>query len=521
MSRLIRIIDERAPEPTFLQRIVMGVRSFWSGPLTLKSPEIARQLGWFGGPTASGVPVTEANALTYAAVWSAVSLLSSQISMLPLVTYRRQANGGKERAVNLPLYELLHDTPNPEMSSMTMRETMTAHCLTWGNAYCEIERDQLGRPLNLWPLLPNQVDPYRDQAKQLQYLVRTPGAPDVVIPAADMLHICGLGFDGLKGYSPIWMARESLGLGLAMQKFGATFFGNGSTFGGVLQHPKTIGETAQKNLRESIEARHTGVERAHRFLMLEEGMTYQKLGIDPDSAQFIESRKFEIAEVARWFNVPPHKLRDLTDATFSNIEQQNIEFVVDSVLPWCRRWESEIRRKLLSRAERQTLVVEHLVDGLMRGDSAARHAYYTAQFQIGAMTINEIRAAENRNPIGPEGDQVFILSTMSTPKQVTERPAADPIAEPLPARALIEIETPESRAEREREARLTANQEQHRAHLRTLAARQRQERVQREIADQQAAAKAEAERRQWRWDFEQKVMDRMRRRRAEEQKLIA
>jgi HK97 family phage portal protein len=415
-----------------LVRLLDGIRSYTLGPLTLKDPELARKLGWNGGPTASGVSVNEGNALTYAAVWRAVSLISSQAASLPLILYKRLPNGGKERFTSHQTYRLLHDEPNPEMSSMVMRETMTAHCLTWGNCFAEIERDVLGRPIALWPLLPNMVRPYRDQAKRLFYSASAPGVPDVDIPAADMIHVHGLGFDGLLGYSVIHMARESLGLGLAAQKFGATFFGNGSTFGGVLQHPKTLVGTARENIIKSVEARHAGVERAHRFLILEEGMTYQKLGIAPNDAQFLETRQFEITEVARWFGVPPHKLHDLTRATFSNIESENIQFVVDCLQLWLIRWEQELNRKLISRSERNIQFVEHLVEGLLRGDSAARGAFYREMFNIGAVSIDEIRERENLNPIGAaNGGDVHWVPLNMAPSDLAMQPKPEP-APPAP-----------------------------------------------------------------------------------------
>lgn len=455
---------------SLIDRVLAGIGSLRSTTVTglsLRDPELARKLGWGGGPTSAGVPVDEFSAMTYAAVWAAVSLISSQVASLPLILYKRTSNGGKEskeRFTSHQTYRLLHDEPNPEMSSMVMRETLMAHCLTWGNGYAEIERDQLGRPIALWPLLPNQVQPYRDNSLRLRYLVRTPGAPDIEIPAADMLHVPGLGFDGLKGYSVVHMARESLGLGLAAQKFGATFFGNGSTFGGVLTHPKTLVDPALKNLKESVDSRHAGVERAHRFLILEEGMTYQKLGIDPNSAQFLETRQFEISEVARWFNIPPHKLRDLMRATFSNIEQQAIEFVVDTLTPWLVRWEQELNRKLISRSERNIQFVEHLVEGLLRGDSMARSEFYSKMFGIGALSINEIRSRENLNPIGTEGDVYWVpmnmkpatIQMLPDPQPAPAAPAPKDGSEPDPNAARYETLVIEMRETRTGWERVTA-----------------------------------------------------------------
>lgn len=425
MSRTILFPPQQAQATGWRSAIARWItRSRWEGPLTASSPEIARLFD-DGAKNTSGVPVNESNALTYSAIWAAVTLISSQIASLPLILYKRLPNGGKERYTGHQVYRLLHDEPNPEMTSMVFRETLMAHVLTWGNAYAEIERDQLGRPIALWPLLPYQVYPYRDEVQRLRYRVSTPNQPDVVLLPHEILHVPGLGFDGIVGYSVIRMAAESIGLGLATRRFGASFFGQGSTFGGILSHPNKLSTDAKDNLRASVESLHRGPERAHRFLILQEGMNYHKLGVDPDSAQFLETRQFEIAEIARWFNIPPHKLRDLLRATFSNIEQQSIEFVTDTLRPWMVRWEQEINRKLISRPERNLQFVEHLVEGLLRGDIASRYAAYAVGRQWGWLSANDVRERENLNPLpGDEGNIYMVPMNMTTPAKM--------LAEPVP-----------------------------------------------------------------------------------------
>lgn len=420
MSRLTIYRQEvqRAPVPQpkgILARLADFFRSSTQPPLTLKDPELARRLGLNGGATGAGVVVNETTALNYSAVWAAVSLISSQIASLPLILYKRETNGGKQRFTGHQTYRLLHDEFNPEMTSMVGRETMQAHCLTWGNAFAEIERDMLGRPIALWPLLPYQVTPFRDEAKRLQYLISTPGLPNAVIPAADMLHIPGLGFDGLMGYSPIHMAKESLALGMAAQKFGATFYGNGASFGGTVEFPEEIGPDAVSNFLESVEAKYQGPQRAHRLLVLEGGAKYNKIGVDPNAAQFLETRQFEVSEVARWFNIPPHKLRDLMRATFSNIEQQSIEFVTDTLRPWMVRWEQECNRKLVSRPERNIQYVEHLVEGLLRGDIASRYSAYAVGRQWGWLCADDIRGLENMNPLPNGQGQIYLVPQNMAP----------------------------------------------------------------------------------------------------------
>jgi HK97 family phage portal protein len=398
------IVRDRAVAPSRIARLVTQVRGIWSGPITSNSPELARY--WGATPNATGVPVNEWTALNYSAVWSAVARIAGDISSLPLFLYRRTKDGGKERYDAHPLYRLLHDQPNPEMTSMVWRRTLQAHALTWGNAYAEIVRDGGGRVIELWPITPDRVLPQRD-GRGLFYRVSNPSGGEIVILPEDMLHLHGLGYDGVLGYSVIHHARESLGLGMATERFGGTFFGNGSTFGGILSHPSTLTEPARKNLRESIDSRHQGVDRAHRFIILEEGLKYEKLGIPPNDAQFLETRKFQLEEVARWFNIPPHKLGALDRATHSNIEQQETDYYISSLGPWLQNWEQELTAKLIARSEVNIQLIEHNLEGKLRGDSTARGEFYSKNFSVAAFTPNEIRAVENRSPIAG-GDEAFV-----------------------------------------------------------------------------------------------------------------
>jgi HK97 family phage portal protein len=392
------------------------VRSYTLGPLSLKDPEIRKYFQ--GGETSTGVSVSEYTALNYSGVWSAVKLVSGDVASQPLVLYRRVGNG-KERYEAHPLYRLLHDQPNPEMSSLTFRQTLQAHALTWGNGYAEIERDTVGRPKYLWPLTPDRVHPDRDAGK-LVYRVSNNSGRDTTLEAQDVLHIPGLGWDGTQGYGVIAKARESVALGIAAERFGGKFYGNGSTFGGTLTHPtKFSTPQARENFEKALRNRSQGVDRAHGLLLLEEGITYQQLGIPPDQAQFLESRQFQITEIARWFNVPPHKIGDLSRATFSNIEQQNIEYVQTTLIYWFEAWEQELMRKLISPLERNQQFIEHVVEGLLRGDSQGRAALQSAEFNIGALTPNESRALANRNSV-PGGDRPFVPLSMIPLDRVDE-----------------------------------------------------------------------------------------------------
>lgn len=436
----LEVIHHRPPSR--MARLAQVLRSYTLGPLSLKDPEISRKLGWGGGPTAAGVSVSESTALNYAAVWQAVSLIAGDVGSLPLLFYKRTKGGGKERYTDHPTYELLRTAPNPEMSAMTFRQVLQAHLLTWGNAYSEIERDGAGRPVALWPMLPSHVRPFRTPQKQLRYTVHSDSGPDIEFRPDEVLHIPGLGFDGTLGYSPIRQARESLGLLAATEKFGATFFGNGTSFGGALKHPKVMGTPAQNTLRDSINALHRGPDRAHRFLILEEGMEFARFGVDPNDAQFLETRTFQIHEVARWFNLPLHKLREMKDSSVrANIEQEALDYVTSTLRPWLTAWEQEINRKLVSPRERHIQYAEFLVEGLLRGDLKSRYDAYAVGRNWGWLSVNEIRSFENMNPV--DGGDTYLSPSNMVPadrldeivdKQVAPTPA--PVA-PVPAAPMM------------------------------------------------------------------------------------
>ena len=278
-----------------LARLGHALKRAWFGPIGSSNPAI---LDFFGiKPVSSGVSVTEETALTYTAVWACVNLIAGTIGSLPLFLYRKTKDGGKEPMVENKLFAILHDQPNPEMSSAAFRETLHAHILLWGNGFAEIVRNGAGKVVELWPIEPWRVLAYRDYtqgpAYSLRYRVTNFGGQDSFLRPDQILHVPGLSPDGVWGYSVIRKARESIGLGLATEKFGATFFGQGSTFGGVLTHPARLSEAARENLRKSINDRHQGVDRAHNFIILEEGIKYDRLGIPPEDAQFLETRKFQ------------------------------------------------------------------------------------------------------------------------------------------------------------------------------------------------------------------------------------
>lgn len=358
-----------------------------------------------------------------------MNCIAGDVASLPLFHYKRLEGGGKERLTGSRLYRVLHDEFNPEMSAMIGRETMQAHVLTWGNAYAEIQRNEAGQVVALWPIEPNRVQPYRETpTSPLRYRVTGSNGRQVAMAAEDVFHLKGLGYDGLQGYSVIAKARESIGAGLAAQQFTSDFYGNGVAHSGYFQHPKTLGETAHTRLKESIQNTKRG-----GFRILEEGMTFAPGSMPLKDAEFLGTRKFDVTEVARWYNIPPHKLADLERATFSNIEHQAIDYVVSCLRRWLVRWEQEILRTLIPPLERRQQFAEHLVDGLLRGDVGSRYAAYAIGRQWGWLSANGIRELENMNPIGEEGDVFLVPTNMAPADRVDEVIDAQVRPDPAPA----------------------------------------------------------------------------------------
>jgi HK97 family phage portal protein len=396
-------------EDRLLYRLLVAVRAVPPPPKPMTWESV------FGSSDTllAGVSIDESNALNYSPVWCGVSMLSRDIAKLPLMFYRNLKNGGKEPFKEHRLYRILHDEPNPEMSSFKFRETMQALCLLYGNAYAEIVRDLLDRPVGMYPIVPTRVQPMRNEAGRLFYRVTNYRGGQTDVAAKNMLHLSSLSTDGVIGHGIVQHARESFGLGVATERFGAAFFGNGSTFGGVVEVPGTLkDEQARDSVRKMIEAVHAGVERAHKILVLAGGSKFTERGTKPDEAQFIETRKFQITETARWLTMPPHKLGDLENAHFTNIEEENIQYHVGTVSGWLEMWEQELTRKLVSPLEYAQQTIEHNTEGALRGDSTKRADFYSKMYAIGAFSINDILRKENMNPIGPEGDMHLVPLNM-------------------------------------------------------------------------------------------------------------
>ena len=371
---------------------------------------------FYMGSSTAGKNVTERSAMQMTAVYSCVRVLSEAVAGLPLHVYKYRSDGGKEKAFTHPLYRLLHDEPNPEMTSFVFRETLMTHLLLWGNAYAQVIRNGKGEVIALYPLMPNRMSVDRDSSGNLYYkyyrgsdeAIRSKEY-EVILSSGDVLHIPGLGFDGLVGYSPIAMAKNAIGLAIATEEFGAKFFANGAAPSGVLEHPGTIKDPSK--VREAWQSQFGGSSNSGKVAVLEEGMKYTPISISPEQAQFLETRKFQINEIARIFRVPPHMVGDLEKSSFSNIEQQSLEFVKYTLEPWLVRWEQSMIRSLLTPSEKQEYFIKFNVDGLLRGDYASRMSGYATARQNGWMSANDIRELENMDRIpAEEGGDLYLIN---------------------------------------------------------------------------------------------------------------
>lgn len=381
-------------------------------------------------PTDAGVGITESSALGISAVWAAVRVISETVASLPLILYRRNG-AARARAAEHPLYFLLHDQPNIETPALVWRETILAHTLLWGNGYAEIQRDFAGNPIALWILTPDSIEPIRDENDQLVYQQRRTDGGYTILPARDVFHLRGLCWDGSKGYSVVRVARESLGLTAATERFGSRWFGSGSRPSGVLEHPGRLSDDARTRLRDDWERLHSGVASSQRVAILEEGLKFEPLSVPPEDAQFLGTRQFQIGEVARWFNLPLSKLRDTSASSYSSLEQENLQFLSETLRPWLIRFEQEIASKLLMPGERRTHYAEFLVEGLLRADQSTRYSSYAIGRNWGWLSVNEIRARENLDPIEGGDEYLQPLNMQALGTEPTAAPAGDPSVQSL------------------------------------------------------------------------------------------
>lgn len=422
------------------------VLKFWQSGATPEvlaaSPEnpstnLSNPASWlvdlFGGPTDAGVSVTEQSAMRTSAVYSCVTLIAKTIGSLPLKVYRRKGNGESIEVPDTQPYYLLHDEPNPAMTSCVWREYLTANILLGGNAYAAIGRNQANQVIDLFPIPASAVSVQRVNGKNI-YTVRVSSTETETIDQSDMLHIPGLGFDGVQGLSVItWAARQAVGLSLATEQHGAKLFSNGARLGVVLKHPKTLSKEAQTRLKVQFDQQYSGLSNAFKSMVLEEGLDVSNISMTSEDAQFLETRRFQVEDVARFFGVPPHMIghTDKQTSWGTGVEQTTLGFLIFTIIPWLTRFEQEFNRKLFPRSP---FYAQFKHQGLMRGDSSARAAYYASGHQNGWLTTNEIRKAEDLPPV-PGGDQLFVQTNLAPINKlgVSEPPA-------LPAKTKHELD---------------------------------------------------------------------------------
>lgn len=389
-------------------------RSVENPNVPLSSKKILEILG--GIETDAGVSISESNAINFSAVYCAVRVISESIAFLPLQIFMKSERG-RELQNEHPLYFKLHDQPNNFQTAFTFREMLaTRQCLS-GNAYAFISRDNAGNVLQLIPfgIETSVVPKYNSRLSKIFYVVNG----TEIFEQSNILHIPALSMDGIEGKSPIQIARESIGLGMSMQKFGARFFGKGANPDFILEHPAKLSPQAISNIKSEWKRDASGIANSHLPRVVEEGMKVTKLSLAPEESQFLESRKFQITEIARWFRLPPHMIGDLSNSTFSNIEQQDIGFVKYSLSPWLKRWEQELNRKLLNESEKKDTFIEFNLDGLLRGDTITRANFYSQMIAARVLSPNEVRRKENLNDY--EGGDVFENPHTTSQKKQNEQ----------------------------------------------------------------------------------------------------
>lgn len=367
------------------------------------------------GRTDAGVYVNADNALKNATVWACIQYLTRTVAQLPWHVMVKDGKGAAMVASTNPADRVLNTRPCPDMSAFAWRQTMLMHVLLRGNAFAEIERDNRGAVYALWPIHPERVTVLRTDTGALQYEVHG-SSGSVILDAADMFHIRGLG-DGPVGYGVIDYAAQSIGWAQATEIFGAAFFGQGMNPSGIITTEKGLSIPAQEELRADLKKLYGGP-KGQRTAILDAGMKFEKLSQDQDASQFIETRQHQVEEICRWFGCPPHKVMHLLRATFSNIEHQSIEVVVDSITPWAKAFEQEADYKLFGN-NRQGLYTKMSLQALMRGDNESRMKFYKGLMELG-VPPNRLLELEDMNGIGPDGDVSFVSNNIQPLKRAIE-----------------------------------------------------------------------------------------------------
>lgn len=412
-----------------------AIKSYRATKLSSKHPGDPALIDILGGQSF----VDPDTAQTISAYWNGMDQISNAVAMIPLLTYERipapgiPGRSSKKRAVDFRLFKTLSLKPNGYQTSFQWRKMKQGHVLLRGNAYSFINVDAAGNSTYL-PLNPDRVTPFlimkkkRVGSKVIElpfskgYDYQTPEGSKVVFLNSEILHIMGMSNNGYVGIDPLTAARRSLQSTIGGEEFSARFFENDATPTFALKYPGVLDDDAYKNLRESWLARHQGVARSHTPAILEEGLEPVTIGLSPENSQFIEGRKFQIAEVARWLNIPPHKLKDLERSTNNNIEQQSLEYLTDTILPYLISWQQSLTLALLSDNEQKKFFIEFLTNALMQADTATRSQFYKDMRQIGVMSANDILDLENMTPIGPQGEVYMVAGNMQNSKKLIKTP---------------------------------------------------------------------------------------------------
>jgi len=406
------------------------LQSFIAKALGIKSTTLRNPADWFMealgyNKSASGEKVSHAAALSLSPYYCGVRMISETVGSLPLNVYKRRPVRGQDVYREHPVHSLLHSEPNPEMTAMSFRQTLCAHAIGYGNAYAEIVRRGDGTPAQLWPLCPDRVKAKRDENDALWYEVRLDDGGFSYIAAKDVLHVPGLGFDGISGYSLISVAMESIGINLAQEKYSGKFFSNGGHVSAVIETDNVLQDETFERLKSEIAKNIGGLDNAHRIAILESGLKLKPTNISNTDAQLIEGKRFSIEDWARWLNIPPHKLKEMARSTFSNIEHQNIEWAVDSIRPWLERFEQEYNRKLFK--NKNQFYSKHVIDGLLRGDHKSRNEAYAIGRNWGWLSANDVLALEDRNPLpGDLGDIYLVPGNMTRAEDAGQQMQPEP-----------------------------------------------------------------------------------------------
>ena len=382
-----------------------------------------------GGQTsAAGKRVNETTSMRVSAVYACVHVLAETLASLPLFVYERQERG-KKKSTDHPLHSVLHDQPNNRLTSTEFFELMMGHLALRGNAYAEIIPGLRGAVEQLLPIHPDFVEVEELGNRKLRYVIREENRQERRLTQEQVLHVRGLSSDGICGMSVLGAARETFGLALGQQEYGATVFANQTKLSGVLEHPGKIDHEGYKRIRESWQSTYGGSRNAHKTAVLEEGMKFNPISMTSEDAQFIESRQFQVTDICRFFRVPPHMIAELSRATFSNIEHQSIGFVVYTMMPWIRRWEQAIQRDLMVD---ERFFARFSVNGLLRGDVKSRMEAYQIGVQNGWLSPNDVRELEDMNPV--DGGDVYLaplnMTTIDKVGEEPEQPEPAPPEEP-------------------------------------------------------------------------------------------